>query len=99
MYVLCMFVTVHKLKIASYCMCVHTCMNSNDKIHTVFCSIRTYVHMYNYCVHIFIADDYHSIHFKKNNDQVFKRAQELIHAGVCGMVHMLACTVSYYTYI
>lgn len=32
-------------------------------------------------------DDYHSIQFKKSSDEVFTRAQELIHAGVCGMVH------------
>ena len=47
----------------------------------------------------YITDDYHSIQFKKNSDEVFKRAQELIHAGVSIMAHISTCDINMCTHI
>ena len=38
-----------------------------------------------------IIDDYHSIQFKKNSSEVFKKAQELIHSGVSLCVRVCMC--------
>jgi len=43
-------------------------------------------------MYILVIDDYHSIQFKKSSDEVFKKAQELIHAGV--RVYGGACVIT-----
>ena len=80
-------------------------MRDNHK----FCQFRLFAYVCMCCVvacvviiwsyrildsHLYITDDYHSIQFKKSSDEVFKRAQELIHTGVSRMAHSLTRTTN-----
>ena len=69
------------------CACVCVCVRACVCVCVHVCMGNMYIQNFDYT-----TDDYHSIQFKKNSDEVFKRAQELIHTGVSTMPHTSTCT-------